>query len=236
MFECVNHSSVAESDFVMCGDNSNPDSVMSDVVPCSNDFRVAERDFLMYGDNSNPNSVMSDMVHCTNDNSVGESDFVCPDCFQSFKYKYNLKRHVYKFHNDTTLIESLKSQCAIDGNVAESNFVFPDCLKTFKNRYNLKCHVNKVHSNNTELIESLKNRSLSYKCEDYHLKFSDLKKFKCHQNKVHTYKINQNGNYVCLECHGNFEKREIIFHFKKAHDIDMDHTELELNSFNDFLA
>ncbi|GFU04724.1 hypothetical protein NPIL_650731 [Nephila pilipes] len=45
MFECVNHSSVAESDFVMCGDNSNPDSVMSDVVPCSNDFSVAESDF-----------------------------------------------------------------------------------------------------------------------------------------------------------------------------------------------
>ncbi|GFS36675.1 uncharacterized protein NPIL_228381 [Nephila pilipes] len=47
MFECVNHSSVAESDFVMCGDNSNPDSVMSDVVPCSNDFSVAESDFLI---------------------------------------------------------------------------------------------------------------------------------------------------------------------------------------------
>ncbi|GFU37169.1 uncharacterized protein NPIL_136361 [Nephila pilipes] len=162
MFECVNHSSVAESDFVM------------------------------YGDNSNPNSVTSDLVHSTNDKSVGESDFVCPDCFQSFKNKYNLKYHVYKFHNNTTLIESLKSQCANDGNVAESNFVCPDCLKTFKNRYNLKRHVNKVHSNNTELIESLKNRSLSYKCEDCHLKFSDLKNFKCHQNKVHTSKINQN--------------------------------------------
>ncbi|GFU33545.1 hypothetical protein NPIL_225951 [Nephila pilipes] len=53
MFECVNHSSVAESDFVMCGDNSNPDSVMNDVVPCSNDFSVAESDFFMNGDNSN---------------------------------------------------------------------------------------------------------------------------------------------------------------------------------------
>ncbi|GFU35378.1 uncharacterized protein NPIL_20801 [Nephila pilipes] len=237
MFECVNHSSVAESDFVMCGDNSNPDSVMNDVVPCSNDFSVAESNFFMYGDNSNPNSVTSDMVRSTNDKSVGESDFVCPDCFQSFKNKYNLKRHIYKFHNDnTTLIESFKSQCANDGNVAESIFVCPDCLKTFKNRYNLKHHVNKVHSNNTELIESLKNRSFSYQCEDCHLKFSDLKNFKCHQNKVHTSKINQNANYVCLVCHGNFKKREIIFHFKNAHDIDMDHTELELNSFNDFLA
>ncbi|GFU56109.1 hypothetical protein NPIL_452971 [Nephila pilipes] len=130
MFECVNHSSVAESDFVMCGDNSNPDSVMSDVVPCSNDFSVAESDFFMNGEgeNSNPNSVTSDMVHSTNDKSVGESDFICPDCFQSFKYKHNLKRHVYKFHNDnTTLIESFKSQYANDGNVAESNFVCPDC-------------------------------------------------------------------------------------------------------------
>ncbi|GFT28515.1 hypothetical protein NPIL_426231 [Nephila pilipes] len=106
MFECVNHSSVAESDFVMCGDNSNPDSVMNDVVPCSNDFSVAESDFFMYGDNSNPNSVTSDMVHSTNDKSVGESDFVCPDCFQSSQNKYNLKRHVYKFYNNTTLIES----------------------------------------------------------------------------------------------------------------------------------
>ncbi|GFU33296.1 hypothetical protein NPIL_60591, partial [Nephila pilipes] len=69
MFECVNHSSVAESDFVMCGDNSNPDSVMSDVVPCSNDFSVAESYFVMHGDNSNPNSVTSDMVHSTNDKS-----------------------------------------------------------------------------------------------------------------------------------------------------------------------
>ncbi|GFU32061.1 uncharacterized protein NPIL_606511 [Nephila pilipes] len=105
MFECVNHSCVAESGFVMCGDNSNPDSVMNDVVPCSNDFSLAESDFL--------------------------------------------------------------------------------------------CMV---------------------------------------RNKVHTSKSNQNANYVCLVCHGNFEKREIIFHFKNAHDIDMDHTELELNSFNDFLA
>ncbi|GFU26626.1 hypothetical protein NPIL_138751 [Nephila pilipes] len=106
MFECVNHSSVAESDFVMCGDNSNPDSVMSDVVPCSNGFSVAESDYFMYGDNSNPNSVTSDIIHSTNDKSVGESDFVCPDCFQSFKYKYNLKRHVHKFHNNNILIES----------------------------------------------------------------------------------------------------------------------------------
>ncbi|GFU55500.1 uncharacterized protein NPIL_102621 [Nephila pilipes] len=29
----------------MCGENSIPDSVMSDVVPCSNDFSVAESDF-----------------------------------------------------------------------------------------------------------------------------------------------------------------------------------------------
>ncbi|GFT70741.1 hypothetical protein NPIL_1381 [Nephila pilipes] len=120
MFECVNHTSVAESDFVICGDNSNPDSAISDVVPCSNDFSVAESDFFMYGDNSNPNSVTSDIVYSTNDKSVGESEFVCPDCFQSFKYKYNLKRHVYKLHNNnTTLIESFKSQCANDGNVAE---------------------------------------------------------------------------------------------------------------------
>ncbi|GFU08556.1 hypothetical protein NPIL_93801 [Nephila pilipes] len=81
IFECVNHSSVAESDFVICGDNSNPDYVMSDVV------------------------------HSTNDKSVGESDFVCPDCFQSFKNKYNLKHHVNKvYSNNTELIESLKNQ------------------------------------------------------------------------------------------------------------------------------
>ncbi|GFS28975.1 hypothetical protein NPIL_157311 [Nephila pilipes] len=66
MFECVNDSSVVESDFVMCGDDSKLDSVIS--------------------------------------------DFVCPDCFQSFKYKYNLKRHVYKFYNNNIkLIKSLKS-------------------------------------------------------------------------------------------------------------------------------
>ncbi|GFS88006.1 uncharacterized protein NPIL_428091, partial [Nephila pilipes] len=231
IFDSQSNQNLVEA--IVC---QNSDSVMSGMFECVNHSSVAESDFVMYGDNSNPNSVTSDLVHSTNDKSVGESDFVCPDCFQSFKNKYNLKYHVYKFHNNTTLIESLKSQCANDGNVAESNFVCPDCLKTFKNRYNLKRHVNKVYSNNTKLIESLKNRSLSYKCEDCHLKFSDLKNLKCHQNKVHTSKINQNGNYVCLVCHGNFEKREIIFHFKNAHDIDMDHTELELNSFNDFLA
>ncbi|GFS99919.1 uncharacterized protein NPIL_390571 [Nephila pilipes] len=232
IFDSQSNQNLVEA--IVC---QNSDSVMSGMFECVNDSRVAENDFVVCGDNSNPDSVTSDVVHSTNDKSVGESDFVCPECFQSFKYKYNLKRHVYKFHNNnTTLIESFKSQCANDGNVAESNFVCPDCLKTFTNRYNLKRHVNKVHSNNTELIESLKNRSLSYKCEDCHLKCSELKNFECHQNKVHTSKINQNGNYVFLVCHGNFEKREIIFHFKNAHDIDMDHTKLELNSFNDFLA
>ncbi|GFU34869.1 hypothetical protein NPIL_662081, partial [Nephila pilipes] len=72
----------------------NSDSVMSGMFECVNDSSVAESDFVMYGDNSNPKSVMSDMVHCTNDKSVGASDFVCIDCFQSFKYKYNLKRHI----------------------------------------------------------------------------------------------------------------------------------------------
>ncbi|GFQ66803.1 uncharacterized protein TNCT_611881 [Trichonephila clavata] len=44
------------------------------------------------------------------------------------------------------------------------------------------------------------------------------------------------GNYTCPLCYGKFEKQEIIFHFKNAHDIDMNHIELEFNSFNDYLA
>ncbi|GFV91184.1 MULE domain-containing protein [Trichonephila clavipes] len=49
--------------------------------------------------------------------------------------------------------------------------------------------------------------------------------------------INQtDDNYLCPLCYGKFEKREIIFHFKNVHDIDMNHIELEFNSFNDCLV
>ncbi|GFU14150.1 hypothetical protein NPIL_541901 [Nephila pilipes] len=123
IFDSQSNQNLVEA--IVC---QNSDSVMSGMFECVKDSGVAENDFVVCGDNSNPNSVTSDVVQSTNDKSVGESDFVCPDCFQSFKYKYNLKRHVYKFHNNnTTLIQSLKSQCANDGNVAESKFVCPDC-------------------------------------------------------------------------------------------------------------
>ncbi|GFT73733.1 hypothetical protein NPIL_641251 [Nephila pilipes] len=126
---------------------SNQNMVGAIVCQCS--------DFVMC---DNSYTVMSGMVDCVNDFSVAESDFVCPDYIQSFRYKYNLKSHGYKFHyNNTILNESLGNQCANYWNMTESNFEGPDCLKTFTNRYNLKRHANKLHSNNTALIDSLKN-------------------------------------------------------------------------------
>ncbi|XP_035229326.1 zinc finger protein 567-like [Stegodyphus dumicola] len=252
MHDCANDISVAERSILQPNTSVSSEGIF--------DFewnQNLERVIVWENSNSsicdNSESVVTDMVECENDFSVAENDFVCPDCLKTFKYKYNLKRHVYKFHHsNTTLIESLKNQssvvchgesfssmvdCANDFSLAESNFVCPDCLKTFKNKYNLKRHANKLHSNNTALIDSLKSdRSLSYKCEDCHLKFSDLKNLKYHQNKIHTSKVNQTGNYVCPLCYANFEKREKIFHFKNVHDVDMNHTALEFNSFYECLA
>ncbi|GFW06938.1 c2H2-type domain-containing protein [Trichonephila clavipes] len=128
--------------------------------------------------------------------------------------------------------------CANDYSVAESDFVCPGYLKTFTNKYNLKRHANKLHPNNIALINSLKNdRLLSFNCEYCHLKFSIQKNLRHHLNKIHTTTINQtDNNYMCPLCYGKFEKREIIFHFKNVRDIDMNHIELEFNSFNDCLA
>ncbi|GFQ70117.1 uncharacterized protein TNCT_193011 [Trichonephila clavata] len=142
---------------------------------------------------------------------------------------------VFSSNSDSVVNDTV--DCANDYSVAESDFVCPVCLKTFTNKYNLKRHANKLHSSNIALIESLKtNRSQSFNCEYCHLKFSSQKNLKHHLNKIHTSSNSQTGNYTCPLCYGKFEKQEIIFHFKNAHDIDMNHIELEFNSFNDYLA
>ncbi|GFR24853.1 uncharacterized protein TNCT_410441 [Trichonephila clavata] len=206
-------------------------------APC-NSVMIANQSFLCDNESvlCDNESVLCDneSVLCDNESVLCDSESVVL-CNSESVVLCDNQSVVFSSNSDSVVNDTV--DCANDYSVAESDFVCPVCLKTFTNKYNLKRHANKLHSSNIALIESLKtNRSQSFNCEYCHLKFSSQKNIKHHLNKIHTSSNSQTGNYTCPLCYGKFEKQEIIFHFKNAHDIDMNHIELEFNSFNDYLA